>query len=612
MSEPDAPHAAAEVGAMPAGGDAWRFRVWAPACAVVDLHVLGPEGRVVEMEPGEHGYHTAIVDGLAEGATYRFRLDAGPERADPASRYQPGGVHGPSALVAGPSPGWDPDRPRRPLREAVFYEVHVGTFTRAGTFDAAIERLDDLVELGVTVVELMPVAQFPGARNWGYDGVFPYAVQDSYGGPSGLRRLIAEAHRRGLLVCLDVVYNHIGPEGNHLAEFGPYFTETHRTPWGRAINYDGPGSDEVRAFFIGNARAWLEDFHIDVLRLDAIHGIHDETPRPFLAELTASVRGLIASDGVPRYLVAESDRNDPATITPAPQGGLGFDAQWNDDFHHSVHALLTGELDGYYADFGSTEHLERALTAGFVYAGQRSAFRGRRHGAPADHLPGERFVVFVQNHDQVGNRRDGERLSTLVSLERQKLAAGLMVLSPFLPLLFMGEEYGETAPFQYFVSHSEEALIESVRTGRAREFSGMGWGGEPPDPQDEATFRRSVLDPGLATRSPHRELRALYRELIALRRTTPALAEPSLEALSTRRDGDVLTVLRAHPEGDALAVFNLGSKDGGTELPPGAWTSRLDSADARWAGPGDGAAAATGRGEPLRAESFRLWTGGRP
>jgi maltooligosyltrehalose trehalohydrolase len=584
VTEPSRPE---EVGATPAGEDAWRFRVWAPSARAVDLHLLAPEERTMRLEPGAGGYHQAVVRDAPPGTRYRYVLDGGTERADPASRFQPEGVHGPSA-VTGAAFAWTDAAWTVPrLADVVLYEIHVGTFTPAGTFDGVIGRLDDLAELGVTAIELMPVAEFPGLRNWGYDGVFPYAAHHGYGGPDGLRRLVDAAHARGLAVCLDVVYNHIGPEGNHLREFGPYFTEAYRTPWGAALNFDGEGSDAVRAFFTGNALAWVRDFHVDALRLDAIHGIFDSSPRPFLAELTDAVQALAAELGRTVHVIAESDANDAATVKPTAGAGLGFDAVWSDDFHHSVHALLTGERDGYYVDFGSLEDLETAFTEAFVYSGRPSAFRGRPHGTSARGISGERFVVCVQNHDQVGNRMRGERLSALVSLEAQKLAAGLLLLSPYVPLLFMGEEYGETAPFEYFVDHSEPKLIEAVRRGRAEEFAGMGWGGEPPDPQSPETFERSRPDPELAGRSPHRELRALHRELLEARRSIPALGTGPPGAIEAGRDGMVLVLRRPDPGGDALCVFNLG-EEATVKLPEGAWRVRLSSSAAGRAGPGGG------------------------
>lgn len=436
----------AGLGAASLGDGRCRFTVWAPAAEKVEVRLLTPRPRVATLDRGGQGYHHGVLEGVERGSLYVYRLDGGPERADPASRSQPQGVHGPSEVVDPQFPWEDVSWVGPRLQDYILYELHVGTFTREGTFDAIIPHLTDLRELGVTAIELMPVAQFPGTRNWGYDGVFPFAVQDSYGGPAGLKRLVNACHREGLAVVLDVVYNHLGPEGNTLGDFGPYFSERYRSPWGPALNFDGPGSDEVRRFFIENALAWITDYHVDALRLDALHAILDLSAYPFLAELAAAVRERAARLHRRVYLIAESDLNDPKLVRPPEVGGYGLDAQWNDDFHHALHALLTGERTGYYEDFGTVAHLARAFTEGYVYTGQYSVYRRRRHGVPARALPAHAFAVFAQNHDQVGNRMRGERLSALVPFEALKLAAAVVLLSPYLPLLFMGEEYGETAP----------------------------------------------------------------------------------------------------------------------------------------------------------------------
>src|SRR4029077_1030537 len=365
------------------------------------------------------------------------------------------------------------------------YELHTGTFTEEGTFESAISRLESLADLGVTAVELMPVAQFPGTRNWGYDGVFPYAVQNSSGGPRGLQKFVNAAHGIGLSVILDVVYNHLGPEGNFAGEFGPYFTDRYRTPWGRAVNFDGHGSDPVRAFFIQNAIYWLKEFHIDALRLDAVHGIFDFSAHHFLAELKESVEALAQRSRRKLFVIAESDLNDARLLHALDRGGYGLDVQWSDDFHHALHTLLTHEFTGYYSDFGSIDDLCEVLRDGWLYSGQYSRFRRRRHGNSAAGIQQSRFVVFSQNHDQVGNRAQGERLIQLVDFESIKLAAGVTLLSPFVPLLFMGEEYGETHPFLYSTSHFSPELNEAVRKGRREEFAAFGWGDDLPDPDDE-------------------------------------------------------------------------------------------------------------------------------
>ncbi len=585
------------LGATPLPGGRCRFLVYAPFCRSVEVRLLSPEERTIRLEKDDSGYHHGIADGVAAGALYFYRLDGGVDRPDPASRRQPRGVHGPSMVVdldafSRRDGGWR----GIPLSSYILYELHVGTYTAEGTFDAVIPRLDDLVELGITAIELMPVAQFPGERNWGYDGVYPFAVQESYGGPEGLARLVDACHLRELAVVLDVVYNHLGPEGNYLREFGPYFSDRYRTPWGSALNFDGPRSDEVRRYFLENALHWIRDFRIDALRLDAIHGIVDFSASPFLAELAEAVRRFRSEEGRLAWLIPESDLNDARVVDAPERGGFGLDAQWSDDFHHALHTLLTGERDGYYADFGGIEQLARAFTDGFVYSGQYSAYRMRRHGNRSSHLPAGKFVVFAQNHDQVGNRMRGERLSRLVSFESLKLAAGAVLLSPFLPLLFMGEEYGEEAPFLYFVHHGDEGLIEAVRKGRKEEFAAFGWEGEIPDPQDEETFRRSRPDRSLRSKGTHAVLLALHGELIRIRKTHPALSVPEdpgvgkTEAVPFERE-KALLVLRENGGARAAAVFHFGDSPAELRLPlPGKrWRKALDSSGARWGGSGEAA-----------------------
>jgi maltooligosyltrehalose trehalohydrolase len=568
-----------------------RFVVWAPRATTIEARLLTPAERCVPLTRGPRGYFRGVVDAVPPGARYVYRLDGSKARPDPASRWQPEGVHGPSAVVDPAAYAWRDHRwSGRPLAEYIFYELHVGTFTPEGTFDAVIPRLESLAELGITAVELMPVAAFPGERNWGYDGVQPFAVQHSYGGPDGLRRLVDACHARGLAVVLDVVYNHLGPEGNYLGDYGPYFTDAYRTPWGDAVNVDGPDSDEVRRYFTESALAWLTDYHIDALRLDAVHAIKDFSARPFLAGLATAVHGRAARLDRRRFLIAESDLNDARLIQPPAVGGFGLDAQWSDDFHHALHVTLTGERDGYYEDYRGVADLATAFRQGFVYTGQRSAFRRRRHGGPPTGVADEQLVVSSQNHDQVGNRMLGERLGQLVSFERLKLAAAAVLLSPFLPLLFMGEEYGETAPFQYFTDHGDPALIEAVRAGRRAEFAAFAWRGEAPDPQAESTFRRSKLDHALRDSRPHRLLWEWHRELIGLRRTLAPFAWPSRGATSATADdgAPVLTVRRWSGAEHAVTLFNFGDSPATVSvlLTGGPWRARLDSAAARWAGPG--------------------------
>lgn len=555
------------------------------------MRLLSPRERLVDLTRGERGYHEGVVEEVSPGSRYFFVLDGNSERPDPASRFQPLGVHGPSEVVDPAAFGWgDAAWPGIPLEGQIQYELHVGTFTAAGTFAAVIPHLDRLRELGINTLEIMPVAQFPGSRNWGYDGVYPFAVQESYGGPEGFRRLVDAAHQRGMAVILDAVYNHLGPEGNYLRDFGPYFTDRYKTPWGAALNFDGPDSDEVRRFFIENALAWFTDYHLDGLRLDAIHGITDTSAYPFLAELADAVRGLESRLGRPLLLIPESDLNDARILAPRERGGFGHDAQWSDDFHHALHTLLTGEHLGYYEDFGALSQLAKGYREGYVYSGDYSRHRRRRHGNSSRDIAAGRLVVCSQNHDQVGNRPGGERLGALVPFEAQKLAAGAVLLSPFVPLLFMGEEYGEPAPFQYFVSHGDPGLIAAVREGRKREFAAFHREGETPDPQAEATFVRCRLDHALRHRGRHRLLQDFYRELIRLRSAEPVLRHLSKETLeATVFDAEKVLLLRRWLGEDQLAIVLHFGKEPvslALPLPAGSWRCLLDSAAADWGGPG--------------------------
>ncbi|HZG95101.1 MAG TPA: malto-oligosyltrehalose trehalohydrolase [Mycobacteriales bacterium] len=492
------------------------FRVWAPAADQVELEV---DGRRVVMTPADRGWHAADVDALP-GTDYAFVLDGGDPLPDPRSAWQPAGVHGPSRLVDHAAYEWaDGDWRGAPFDRAVVYELHVGTFTAEGTLDAALGKLDHLLALGITHIELLPVVSFSGDRGWGYDGVDLWSVHSAYGGPDALKRFVDTCHQRGLAVLLDVVYNHLGPSGNYLGRFGPYFTDRYRTPWGAAVNYDDAGSDGVREFVVENALMWLRDYHLDGLRLDAVHAIHDESALHLLEEIAERVDALGAEVGRPLTLIAESDLNDPRVVRERSAGGLGMTAQWSDDFHHALHSVLTGETSGYYADYGSLGQLAKALRQAFVYDGCYSALRDRRFGRKPDGLPRTRFLGYLQNHDQIGNRATGERSSHLLSEGRLRVAAALVLLSPFVPMLFQGEEWGATTPFQYFTSHEDEQLAESVRVGRRREFAAFGWRPEDvPDPQDPATFERSKLDWSQPAEPPHAGLLEWHRRLIALRR----------------------------------------------------------------------------------------------
>jgi maltooligosyltrehalose trehalohydrolase len=577
------------LGAVYGGDGRTSFNVWAPRAQRVEVRLVAPREALVPLERDALGYHTGRLEDAPPGTRYLYRLDGATERPDPATRLQPDGVHAASEVVD-PRFAWRAAPPALALRDYVIYEIHVGTFTPAGTFATIVARLDALEELGVTAIELMPVAQFPGKRNWGYDGVNPFAVHAAYGGPDELKRLVDECHQRGLAVVLDVVYNHLGPEGNYLAAYAPYFTDRYRTPWGEAVNFDGPGSDEVRRYFVDHALEVVTDFRVDALRLDAVHAIVDPSARPFLEELADAVHRRGAELGRTIPVIGESDRNDPRLAVPPERGGVGLDALWNDDFHHALHALLTGERRGYYEDFGTVDQLGRAMREGFVYAGERSRFRQRRHGRPSTELQAHQLVVFAQNHDQVGNRPRGARLSGLVSFEQLKLAAGVVLLAPGVPLLFMGEEYGEPAPFPYFVSHGDPDLLAAVRRGRREEFAGLMGAEEPPDPGDEGTFRSAVLDFELRRHEPHRALWELHRELLRLRRTLPELARGDTRQLValTLAGHDALVVRRSDGGVRTAVIYHFGAaaKTVPAPLPAGHWRRLLDSADEQWLGPG--------------------------
>ncbi len=544
------------------------------------------------MAGDDRGLYECLVEGAAEGDRYVYLLDEGLERPDPVSRWQPEGVHGPSMVVDPDSFVWtDKGWRGQSLSDYVIYELHVGAFTDAGTFEGAVPYLGYLKELGITAVELMPVAQFPGSRNWGYDGVYPYAPQNSYGGPQALKALIDACHRHGLSVVLDVVYNHLGPEGNYLHDFGPYFTDRYKTPWGSAVNFDGPQSDEVRRYFIDNARYWVSEFHADALRLDAIHGIFDFSARPILRELEGEVRVLAERLRRRVYVIAESDLNDARVITPTSLGGYAVDAQWNDDFHHSLHALLTGERFAYYADFGSIEQMATAIREGFVYSGQYSTYRRRSHGNSSRGRPARRFVQFSQNHDHVGNRPRGERLSAWGDPEKLKLAAAVVLLSPAIPLLFMGEEYGETAPFLYFVDYSDASLAESVRKGRAEEFTSFGWSGPFHDPGGEESFLSSKIRLEIRRQQGHAQILSFYRELLRLRKAPHGLGKPTRNGLDVRVcEGHRALEVTRSTNGEAwIAVLNFEGGDSRIGIAPaaGKWEKVLDSSSTLWGGPGE-------------------------
>ncbi|WP_329234372.1 malto-oligosyltrehalose trehalohydrolase [Streptomyces sp. NBC_01460] len=547
-----------------------QFEVWAPEAGSAVLCTAGGR-RPMEHSPGRAGWWTAETE-AADGDRYGFSLDDGPVLPDPRSRRQPDGPDGESAVVDHEAYAWRTTWAGRGLPGAVLYELHVGTFTEAGTFDAAAERLGHLADLGITHVELMPVCPFPGTHGWGYEGVSLWAVHEPYGGPEGLKRFVDTAHGLGLAVLLDVVHNHLGPSGNYLPAFGPYFTDTHHTPWGSAVNLDAPGSDEVRAYLLGSALAWLRDYRLDGLRLDAVHALADGRALTFLEELSTAVDALASELGRPLTLVAESDLCDPRTTTPRTEGGIGLHAQWNDDFHHALHTALTGESQGYYADFATAplSALAKTVTRAFFHNGTYSSFRGHVHGRPVDatRTPSHRFVGYAQTHDQIGNRALGDRLAAGLSPGLQACAAALVLTGPFTPMLFMGEEWGARTPWQFFTDHTDPELARAVREGRRREFGAHGWAEEDiPDPQDPATRARSCLDWSEPEREPHARLHAWYRELIALRRTLPDLSDPDLASVRTAYDEEARWI--AYRRGDLRIVVNLSGKPAAVPLGAG-------------------------------------------
>jgi maltooligosyltrehalose trehalohydrolase len=543
------------------------WRVWAPKAQQVTLVLVAEDDRrEVPMEREDQGYHAHTEASAAAGQKYLYRLDGGPERPDPCSLWQPDGIRGASAVVLPSLFPWS-DRNWQGVhrQDLVFYELHVGAFSREGTFDGVIPRLPELHDLGITAIELMPIGQFPGGRNWGYDGVLPYAAQNTYGGPDGLHRLVDACHAAGLAIFLDVVYNHFGPEGSYVGEFGDYFNGRYATPWGAAINFDGRHSGAVRDFVIDNSRMWLEEFHFDGLRLDAVQAIFDLGARHILGAIREVADQVGSRRAWPAWVVAESDLNDPRVLYPRKCGGHELDAQWADDFHHSVHSFLAADRGGYYADFGEAHHLVKALECPYVYAWTFSPFRGRHHGTLPEGLSGDRFVVCIQNHDQVGNSARGDRLTSLLGTPaKQRLASSLLLLAPYLPLVFMGEEYGEQAPFPFFCSFEDTQLAEAVRAGRQQEAEALGLTEVVPDPQAEATFASAKLSWSWPQGTPRAGLRRLYRDLIAARRHWPALRDfeqRSARLLPDAREGPILELCRGdETKGSIQIFFNLSDR----------------------------------------------------
>jgi len=570
-------------GAIYQGTNNCVFTVWAPEKEDVKLHLVSPAEEMVAMQKDEDGYFRATVN-ASPGSRYFYHIN-GKDFPDPASFFQPEGVHGPSAVVNlyDSNIHLHGQQERLPLKDMIFYELHVGTFTTEGTFEAIIPLLDDLLETGINTIELMPVSQFPGGRNWGYDGVFPYAVQNSYGGPAGLQKLVAACHERGMAVFLDVVYNHLGPEGNYLSQFGPYFTDQYCTPWGDAINFDRDWSDGVKDYFIGNMLYWLEYYNLDGLRLDAVHCIMDNSAENFWDIACKEVNILQQKLGRAFYLIAESDLNDPKVVKDPAVGGWAMSAQWLDDFHHALYVLLDKGGKERYVDFGSMEQLAKAYKDGFVHSGEYVSFRKRRHGSSSAGMSGDKFVAFNQNHDQVGNRIGGERLSLLIDFERQKLAAACLLLSPYIPLLFMGEEYGEDNPFFYFVSHSDKQLIEAVRTGRRKEFESFIKAGEEfPDPQDEVTFERSRLQWEKRKQGKYKVMLGWYKALIGLRQNHEVLQHHGKGGLHANIiEEKVMMLHRQTQDGKAhlIALFNFSEDEVSVSVPSfkKCWSKLLDS-----------------------------------
>ncbi len=580
-----------KIGVFYTDNDEYEFKVWAPKAAELDLKIISPQEKMIKLEKDEYDYWTARVRDISNGSRYLFKINNSDEKPDPASNYQPDGVHRASEVVNHSLFNWgDNNWKGLEFKDYIIYEIHTGTFTGEGTFESIISKLEYLIELGITAIELMPIAQFPGARNWGYDGVYHFAPQNSYGGPDGFKKLINACHNLGLAVILDVVYNHFGPEGNYTGKFAAYFNPLYHSPWGDAINFDGPYSDAVRNYFIENALYWFSNFHIDALRLDAIDRIYDMSAKHLLHELSEETNKLSAELGRKFYLIAESDLNDNKIIRPINEYGFGIDAQWSDDFHHSIHSLLTGEKQSYYQDFGTTQNLINSVRNTFVYTGQYSKYRRRRHGNSAMDIKPDQFVINIQNHDQIGNRAFGDRLSQLVSFEDSKLAAAALIISPYIPLIFMGQEYNEENPFLYFVSFNDQNLIEAVRRGRSDEFSSFKWKEEVPDPQSEETFNKSKLNWELINEDQHSVLLKFYKYLLKMRKTNKAFCSfnrNNFEIVGTEKD-KIVILTRWWKKNKITAVLNFNNEAVTVKVPfsEGKWKKNFDSADIIWEGPG--------------------------
>ncbi|HEY2722676.1 MAG TPA: malto-oligosyltrehalose trehalohydrolase [Chitinophagaceae bacterium] len=565
-----------------------RFTVWSPLSTEMVLHVVHPFDRKLPMNKNQFGYFQVDAE-VGAGCLYFYCPENEKDLPDPASQFQPQDVHGPSEVVDHLAYQWqDDDWKGIPFNEIILYELHIGTFTERGTFESAIEKLDHLASTGINTIEIMPVSQFPGNRNWGYDGAYPYAVQNSYGGPEGLKKLVDACHQKGIAVCLDVVYNHLGPEGNYFERFGPYFTDHYRSPWGRAINFDGQWSDGVRDFFSDNAVYWFEYFHIDGLRFDAIHAIYDMGAIHFWELMHKKTEQLEQRMGRKFYTIAESDLNDPKVIKGAELGGYGFTAQWLDDFHHVVYTLVDREEGKkLYADFGDMNQLAKAYKEGFVHSGDYVKFRKRKYGASSAGVSGNKFISFIENHDQSGNRATGDRLTSLISFEKIKLCAAANLLSPYIPMLFMGEEYGEQAPFFYFISHSDKELVKAVQEGRKKEFEHFGWSAEPPDPFEEKTFHESKLQWQTIGEKKHAIIHAWYKQLIQFRKSQAAFKNFDKNNVWVNLVGETIEIGRRseNEKEKMVCLFNFSDSITSCISIPAAhssWNKLVDSNDKNW------------------------------
>ena len=562
--------------------------LWAPTAESVGVEL--ESGSLVSLQKQNQGYWTATTDQLQPNDLYKFNLNGTKRLPDPASLSQPNGVHEASAAIDLKAAEWTDEEWENPkLNSYIIYEIHTGTFSAAGNFDGIAEHLDHLLELGINAIEIMPVAQFPGARNWGYDGVFPFAVQHSYGGAAKLQELVNTCHAKGIAVILDVVYNHMGPEGNYFGEFGPYFTDKYHTPWGQAVNFDDEYCDGVRDYFIENVLMWFRDFHIDALRMDAVHAIKDLSAEHILKAIRLKVDALMEVTGRTHYLIVECDLNDPRFLDSPEKNGFGMDAQWIDEFHHALRISAGEPTTGYYSDFQGVRHLEKAYQDAYVYDGQYSEHRKKNFGQPAKGQQGSKFIVFSQNHDQVGNRMLGERSSALYSFEMQKVLAGAVMISPYLPMLFMGEEYGETNPFLYFVSHTDPELNKMVREGRKAEFAAFHAEGEAPDPDAEQTFSQSKLQWDLLNKPEHQTMFNYYKALIALRKQNPALSNGDRSRITaiSYPDKNTLVLKRWEPRQQIVCILNFSQDKQAIPAEDSIhnWQLLLCSADKKWGGP---------------------------